>query len=154
LRIAEAVHTVNQEQPVRFCEKIHKHFQGQLSGHHLTVWGLAFKLGTDDMREAPSITIIEKLLEHGAKITVYDPQAQRNARAIFGERISYADDLYHSLRGAEALLLVTERDDFRHANFARIRQEMKSPVIFDGRNAYDKDELRRLGFIYYGVGRR
>lgn len=153
LRIAEAVEAVNREQRLRFFEKIYKHFQGDLRGRRLTVWGLAFKPGTDDMREAPSITIIEKLLEHGAIVTAHDPKANGTARTIFGDRISYADDHYASLCGAEALILVTEWNEFRNPDFERVKREMKSSVIFDGRNIYNPEKLRKLGFTYYGVGR-
>jgi len=153
VRIAEAVQAVNQEQRGRFFAKIHKHFLGQLQGRSLTVWGLAFKPNTDDMREAPSITIIEKLLEQGAAITAYDPRAQQNARALFGPRISYAGDLYSSLQESDALIVITEWDEFRNPDLLRMKAAMKYPVLFDGRNLYDQDQLRRLGFVYYGIGR-
>ncbi|MCS7197416.1 MAG: UDP-glucose/GDP-mannose dehydrogenase family protein [Candidatus Bipolaricaulota bacterium] len=153
LHIAEAVEAVNHEQRLRFLEKIYKHFRRDLHGRRITVWGLAFKPGTDDMREAPSITIIQHLLSQGATITAHDPKANGTARAIFGDQISYAEDLYASLQGAEALVLITEWNEFRNPDFERMKQVMHSPVIFDGRNIYNPVKLRQLGFTYYGVGR-
>jgi UDPglucose 6-dehydrogenase len=153
LRIAAAVDTVNEEQRLRFFRKIHDHFQGRLKGRRIVIWGLTFKPGTDDMREAPSITIIEKLLEHGASVVAHDPKANSKARALFGDRIEYTDDHDGSVRAAEALVVLTEWGEFRTPDFERIKREMKTPVIFDGRNIYNPEKLRKMGFTYYGVGR-
>lgn len=153
LRIAAAVDMVNEEQRLRFFKKIYDHFQGHLKGRRITIWGLAFKPGTDDIREAPSLAIIEKLLEHGADVVAHDPRATDKARTIFGDRIEYVDDHYGSVQAAEALVLLTEWGEFRTPDFERIKRAMKTPVIFDGRNIYNPERLRKLGFIYYGVGR-
>ncbi|MEM4283844.1 MAG: UDP-glucose/GDP-mannose dehydrogenase family protein [Candidatus Caldarchaeum sp.] len=153
LRIAAAVDLINNEQRLRFFQKIYNHFQGHLEGRRITIWGLTFKPGTDDMREAPSITIIEKLLEHGASVIAHDPKANSKAHALFGDRIEYSDDHYGSVQAAEALVVLTEWGEFRTPDFERIKREMKTPVIFDGRNIYNPEKLRKLGFTYYGVGR-
>jgi len=153
LKIAKAVDEVNFAQRERFFQKIYNHFGGNLEGKKIAVWGLAFKPGTDDMREAPSITIINKMLEHGAEVHVHDPKANGTAKSIFGDRIFYYNDYYEPLDGAEALVLVTEWSEFRNPDFERMKELMKSPVVFDGRNIYNPAKLRKTGFIYYGVGR-
>jgi UDPglucose 6-dehydrogenase len=118
------------------------------------VWGLAFKPRTDDMREAPAVTIIEALLKAGAEVHVHDPEALNEARRIFGERVRYHRVNYEALEGADALLIVTEWNEFRRPDFQRMRQLMRRPVLFDGRNIYDPSEMRELGFVYYSVGRK
>jgi UDPglucose 6-dehydrogenase len=118
------------------------------------VWGLSFKPRTDDMREAPSIPIIEALLEAGAEVYAYDPEAMQEAHRVFGERIQYCRVNYDALRDADALLIVTEWNEFRRPDFARMREVMKQPVVFDGRNIFDPQKMRDLGFTYYSVGRR
>jgi UDPglucose 6-dehydrogenase len=150
----EAVEEINQRQRTLMVERIKAHFGGNLRGRTFAVWGLAFKPRTDDMREAPSITIIERLLEAGAAVKVHDPEAMNSARRIFGERISYHERNYDALEGADALLICTEWNEFRHPNFHRVRAALKEPVIFDGRNLYDPELLRRLKFRYYSIGRR
>jgi UDPglucose 6-dehydrogenase len=149
-----AVATVNAGQKSRFVEKIQKHFGADLRGRVFAVWGLAFKPRTDDMREAPSIAIIESLLGVGATIRAYDPEAMENARKLFGDRIAYARRNYDALEGSDALLLITEWNEFRRPDFRRVKELMKSPVIFDGRNVYDPAELKKLGFVCYGIGRK
>jgi len=153
LKIAKAVDEVNFAQRERFFQKIFDHFVGNLEGKKIAVWGLAFKPGTDDMREAPSITIINKLLEHGAEVHAHDPKAMDTARSIFSNRISYYDNYYDPLNGADALVLITEWPEFRNPDFEKIKELMKNPVVFDGRNIYDPAKLRKLGFTYYGIGR-
>jgi UDPglucose 6-dehydrogenase len=154
MRILEAVHAVNTEQPKRFVEKVTNHFGGDLKGKRFGVWGLAFKPRTNDMRDAPSIPIIESLLAQGAAVSAYDPQSMEEAKKIFGSRIQYCTNNYSCLEGIDALLLITEWQAFRNPNFERMKGLMRQPVIFDGRNVYDAEHLRPLGFTYYGVGKR
>jgi UDPglucose 6-dehydrogenase len=154
MKILEAVHSVNVEQPHRFVEKIAKHFGEDLKEKRFGVWGLAFKPRTNDMRDAPSIPIIEKLLEKGATVSAYDPEATEEAKRIFGSRIQLSTNNYSCLEGVDALLLITEWQAFRNPNFERMKTVMRQPVIFDGRNVYDSENLRQLGFTYYGVGKR
>ena len=151
-RILEAVEAVNSSQKRRLFEKIQE-VLGSLDGKQIAIWGLSFKPRTDDMREAPSITIIEALLEAGAKVVAYDPQAQRAARAIFGSRIRLAGQSYDALKGADALGILTEWNEFREPDFPRMRSLMRAPVIFDGRNLFDLAQMRTHGFTYYSIGR-
>jgi UDPglucose 6-dehydrogenase len=153
MKILEAVDAVNSNQALRFVERIRQHFGGDLRDKKFGVWGLSFKPRTNDMRDAPAITIIEGLLKDGATIAAYDPEAMDEARRIFGTRIQLASTNYGSVEGADALLLVTEWQAFRNPNFERIKSVMKQPVIFDGRNIYDPAQLRQIGFTYYSVGR-
>jgi UDPglucose 6-dehydrogenase len=153
MRILEAVHSVNLEQASRFVDTISRHFGGELRGKRFGAWGLSFKPRTNDMRDAPAIAIIEKLLEHGATIAAYDPEAMEEAKRIFGSRIQLCANNYSCLNGADALLLITEWQAFRNPNFERMKSSMRQPVVFDGRNIYDPAHLREQGFTYYGVGR-
>jgi len=153
MKILEAVSDVNSNQALRFMGKVRTHFGGKLSDKRIGVWGLAFKPRTNDMRDAPSIKIIESLLSEGATITAYDPEAMEEAKRIFGNRIQLATNNYACLQGADALLLVTEWQTFRNPNFERMKSIMRQPVVFDGRNIYDPVQMRQLGFTYYGVGR-
>ena len=151
-RILEAVEAVNSSQKRRLFEKMQA-VLGPLDGKQIAIWGLAFKPRTDDMRAAPSITMIEALLEAGAKVVAYDPQAQRSARAIFGSRITLAGHSYDALKGADALGILTEWNEFREPDFSRMRSLMRAPVIFDGRNLFDLAKMRTHGFTYYSIGR-
>ena len=153
-RILEAVEEVNESQKKLLAEKVIVHFGDDLSGKKIAVWGLAFKPRTDDMRDAPSITIIEMLLKHGAKVRAFDPEAVGNARKVFGDRIEYAASVYEAIEGADALLVITEWKEFSRPNFERMLALMKQPVIFDGRNVYDPKRMVEMGFVYYGVGRK
>ena len=153
LKIAQAVDEVNRAQRERFFQKIRDHFGGNLKGKRIAVWGLSFKPGTDDMREAPSITIVKSLLEHGARVQAHDPKTNGVAKSIFGDKVSYCKDSYEALEGTEALILITEWPEFRSPDFERMKGLMETPVIFDGRNIYDASNLRAMGFTYYGVGR-
>lgn len=124
-----------------------------LTGKTFAVWGLSFKPKTDDMREAPSLTIIDQILKLGARVQVYDPEAMQTAQKIFGKKVNYAPNNYEALKGADALILITEWNVFRNPNFERVKSLLKHPVIFDGRNQYNPDEMRELGFLYFGIGR-
>ena len=148
----KAVERVNEAQKVRFISKLESHF-GSLAGKTIAVWGLAFKPRTDDMREAPAIALINRLLQARAKVRAYDPQAEPMARRLFGRRISLADKSYGALKGADALIIATEWNEFREPDFKRMRKLMKSPVIFDGRNIYSPEQMKAQGFTYYSVGR-
>jgi UDPglucose 6-dehydrogenase len=147
-----AVENVNQRQKGRLVAKMQTHF-GKLSGKTIALWGLAFKPRTDDMREAPAITIVERLLAGGAKVQAYDPEAGKVARALFGSRIRLADKSYDALKGADALAVVTEWNEFREPDFPRMRKLMRSPVIFDGRNIYNPEQMQAHGFSYFSIGR-
>lgn len=143
---------VNKNQRLLFVEKITKYFEEDLSDKTFAVWGLAFKPKTDDMREAPSITIINELLKKGAKIQAYDPKAMQTAHHHFGDKIEYANSSYDALKNADALLLLTEWNEFRRPDFDRIKDFLKTPIIFDGRNQYNKHSLVEKGFTYFSIG--
>ena len=153
LEILEAVHRVNEKQKGVLADKIVQHFSS-LKGKTVAVWGLSFKPGTDDTREAPSGVIIERLLEVGARVRVHDPVANESMQRVFGERIEYFGNNYETVTGAHALALLTEWKQFRRPNFKRLLELMAEPVLFDGRNIWDPKEVRELGFTYYGIGRR
>ena len=153
--VLQAVEAVNASQKKVLVNKIVQRFGEDLSGKSFAIWGLAFKPQTDDMREAPSIVIIQELLARGASVQAYDPVAMSEAKKAFGAKvaISYATNEYDALKGASALLLVTEWHQFRYPDFSRIKQNLQSPIIFDGRNQYDPCQMRELGFEYYSIGR-
>ena len=152
LNVLPAVEAVNQKQRELLAEKVIKRFKKGLKNRTIAVWGLSFKPNTDDMREAPSIVIINKLLKRGAKIKAYDPVALPNAKKEFGNRIRYGKNDYDTLSGADALMVITEWNEFRRPNFEKMLKLMKSPIIFDGRNIYPSRKLREMGFEYYGIG--
>ncbi len=153
LRILKAVDAVNMDQKSVLVEKILRHFDGQISGKTFAIWGLAFKPQTDDMRDAPSLVIIEKLLALGAKIHAHDPVAIEVAEGILGKKVRFHTKPFDALKGADALIVVTEWNEFRSADLGKIKQTLKKPVVFDGRNIYDPAEMKQLGFRYYGIGR-
>lgn len=154
LRILGAVDEVNRDQKRILLRKVLKHYGDTgITGRTFAVWGLAFKPRTDDMREAPSIDLINGLLEAGAKVKAYDPEAAENAKDFFGDRITYCEHNYDCLEGADALLVVTEWSAFRGPDFDLIAQKLKAPVIFDGRNLYEPERLAARGFTYYAIGR-
>ena len=155
LRVAEAVDAANDVQKEVLFSKIHRHFDGKLAGKKFAVWGLAFKPKTDDIREAPALTLIDGLLAAGARVKACDPQARANVEKIYKDAICYAADPMDTLHGADALVLVTEWPEFRSPDFTEVRKRLKSPVIFDGRNFFAGNEaaVRELGFSYYGIGR-
>jgi UDPglucose 6-dehydrogenase len=152
-RILEAVEAVNESQKERLLLKLDAHFGRSLKGRTIAVWGLAFKPRTDDMREAPAIPIIEGLLARGASVRAFDPEARKTAQKIFGRRIHYARHPYDALVRADTLLVVTEWNEFREPDFAKMKRLMKQPLIFDGRNIFDPKQLRALGFTYKSIGR-
>lgn len=154
-RLLRAVEEVNAEQKQLLLRKAVRHYGNRqdLAGKTFGIWGLAFKAKTDDMRQAPSITLIEGLLGKGAQVVAHDPVAAESARRIFGDRIRYAESPYHAVEGADALFIVTEWNEFRRPDFDRLKALLKEPVIFDGRNLYEPRRMRERGFTYYGIGR-
>jgi UDPglucose 6-dehydrogenase len=152
-KILNAVHAVNERQKCVLAEKIERHFAGQVSGKAIAVWGLAFKPGTDDIREAPSLALIERLLAVKATVRVYDPEAMENVRQIYGDRLVYCQKRDDAVLGADALAICTEWKQFVHPDFEEIRRVMRQPVIFDGRNIYNPKRMREAGFTYYSIGR-
>ncbi|MES1204514.1 MAG: UDP-glucose/GDP-mannose dehydrogenase family protein [Pseudomonadota bacterium] len=153
LRILDAVVAVNERQKRRLGEKVLAHFGGNLKGKRIALWGLAFKPGTDDIREAPALTLIEQLLAAGAVVVATDPVAIPAVRKLLGDRIELEEANYTAAAGADALVLVTEWNEFRRPSFERLKQTMRQPVIFDGRNVWSPTEVRAAGFIYDGIGR-
>ncbi len=151
--LLNAVEHVNEKQKHLLVEKVVKHFGDDLENRRFAIWGLAFKPRTDDMREAPSIVVIEELLRRGAVVEAHDPEALNEARKVFADRIRYHRLNYDALEGADALLVITDWNEFRRPDFKRMRELMRTPVIFDGRNLYDHDALREHGFTYYPIGR-
>ena len=152
MQVLKAVESVNENQKSVLFNKVQKHFNGELRGLKMAVWGLSFKPKTDDMREAPSVVIIEKLLAAGCQVTAYDPVAMPEAHHDLGDRITYAKDEFAALIDADALLVVTEWPDFRAPNFDVIGRLMKQKIIFDGRNIYEAEELQKAGFAYHCIG--
>jgi UDPglucose 6-dehydrogenase len=152
LDLLRAVERTNERQKRLLLSRALKHF-GSLEGRAFAVWGLAFKPKTDDMREAPSVELIEGLLAKGARVSAHDPAAHVTAARLFGSRIAYAPTPYAALEGADALFVVTEWNEFRHPDFERMRAAMKTPVVFDGRNVFNPRKMRELGFTYQGLGR-
>lgn len=153
MELLRAVERVNERQKSVLVEKVKRHFGADLSGRTFAIWGLSFKPRTDDMRDAPSIIVVESLLQAGAKIQAYDPEAVAEAKKLFGERVHYERRNYDALKGADALLVITEWNEFRRPNFAHMKELMRTPVIFDGRNIYEPSELKKLGFTCYSIGR-
>ncbi len=152
-RVLEAVHAVNEHQKTVLQEKIERHFEGRLADKSIAVWGLAFKPGTDDIREAPALRLVGRLLELKATVRVYDPEAMGNVRAVYGDRLVYCQNRDDALLGADALAICTEWKQFVHPDFEEMRRVMRQPVIFDGRNLYNPRRLREAGFTYYSIGR-
>jgi UDPglucose 6-dehydrogenase len=153
LAVLDAVVEVNERQKRRLGDKIAAHFAGNLRGKRIAVWGLAFKPGTDDIREAPALVLIDRLLAEGATVCATDPVALDAVREQLGDRIEYQESNYDCARDADALALVTEWHEFRRPSFERLKSIMKQPVVFDGRNVWSPPELRAAGFTYYGMGR-
>jgi len=152
-KLLAAVEAVNDNQWVRFVEKLKGYF-GALNGKCFGVWGLAFKPRTDDMREAPSVPIIKQLLIEGAEVQAYDPQAEKAARRIFGSDLSFVKRSYDAIKGVDALVILTEWNEFREPDFEKMRSLMRSPVIFDGRNLFSPEQMRNQGFTYISIGRQ
>jgi UDPglucose 6-dehydrogenase len=154
LDILQAVAAANERQKRRLFEKLRDHFDGQLRGVTVAVWGLAFKAETDDVRESPALVLGDQLLAAGATVRVHDPAAIETARRHFGDRVTYAGQAYDALQGAAALAVVTEWLEYRNPDFAKIKRLLTRPLIVDGRNLYDPERLARLGFTYDSIGRR
>ena len=153
MNIIKAADEANKKQRVNFLNKIIKHFGEDLTGKTFAVWGLSFKPKTDDLREAPSITIINDLLKRGAKVKAFDPKAMETAKFYFKDRITYSIGAYEALEGADALLLLTEWNEFRRPDFERVKSLLKQPIIFDGRNQYNAARVREKGFKYFQIGK-
>ncbi len=153
LELLEAVEAVNYRQKMVLLRKVSAACNGELAGKTFAVWGLAFKPNTDDMREAPSIVVIEGLLAAGASVRAYDPAASHEARKILGGRITLCEHSYDALDGADGLILVTEWNDFRHPDFERMKKLLKRPLVIDGRNIYHPERMKQLGFEYHSIGR-
>lgn len=152
MRILNAVEEVNDFQKSVLFNKVNTHFNNQLKGKTFAIWGLAFKPKTDDMREAPSLVIIENLLKAGANVVAYDPVAAHEAKRILGDTISYSEEMYDTLTKADALLIITEWPEFRSPDFDEISKRLNNKVIFDGRNIFDFNEMKNMGYNYYCIG--
>ena len=153
LRVLESVEEVNEDQKHRMFQKLHQALGGDLDGAKVAVWGLAFKPNTDDMREAPAITLIEDLLKAGATVTAHDPAAMVEAKRRLDGKVTLADTSYEAIDGADALAVVTDWNEYRHPDFGRIKQSLRRPIIVDGRNLYAVDKMAQLGFSYHSIGR-
>ena len=151
--ILKAVEKVNAHQKIHLVEKIKSYYKGDLKGKHIALWGLAFKPNTDDIREAPALSIIDALTELGATVTAYDPEAMPNVKALIGAKINYAESQYEALSGADFLIIATEWSEFRTPDFDRIEKEIKNKIIFDGRNLFEVAKMKELGYHYESIGR-
>ncbi len=152
LKICSSVDEVNNEQRAHFLEKINNHFKGEIKGKKFAVWGLSFKPNTDDIREAPALFLIDKLLEMGAQISAHDPSSMDNVKEIYGDKIEYAKTNYEACTDKDALIICTEWSEYRQPDFNLISSKMSSPVIFDGRNLYNRSMLEKSGFNYFAIG--
>ena len=152
LDLAGATHRVNERQKGVLARKLKQHMDGHLRGATVAVWGLAFKPRTDDIRESPALTLIDALLSDGAKVVAHDPEGMANARALYGDKITLVDDAYDAVKGADALVLVTEWRQYQSPDFDRIKASMKRPLVLDGRNIWSTYGLHRQGFTYEGIG--
>lgn len=152
-KILKAVEKVNMMQKLHLVEKIKTHYSSALKGKHFALWGLAFKPNTDDIREAPALSIIDALVQQGASITAYDPEAMQNVRQLVGEKINYAPSQYLALEGADALIIATEWSEFRTPDFERIEKLLPSKLIFDGRNLFEVAKMQSMGYCYISIGR-
>jgi UDPglucose 6-dehydrogenase len=152
-KILNAVMDVNEKQKLHLIPKIKKFFKNDLKGKRFALWGLAFKPNTDDIREAPALYIIDELLKEGAQVSAFDPEAINNVRALLGDKIEFAENQYDCLQNADALIIATEWNEFRTPNFLKIVTALKNKVIFDGRNLFETNAIKELGFYYESVGR-
>jgi UDPglucose 6-dehydrogenase len=152
-QILNAVMDVNEKQKLHLIPKIRKYFNGNIKGKHFSIWGLAFKPNTDDIREAPALYIIDALLAEGATVSVFDPEAMPNVKSLIGDKVHFAENQYEALSGAHALIIATEWNEFRQPDFLRIVKELKHKAIFDGRNLFDLYAIKSLGFHYESIGR-
>lgn len=153
LDVLAAVQSANERQKRVLVQKLRCALGNELEGRRIALWGLAFKAGTDDMREAPSLTLIDALLEEGVSICAHDPAATGHARVLLGNRIDFAETNYEALVGADALVVVTDWNEYRHPDFERVKRTLRQPVIVDGRNLYDVEKMRELGVRYHSIGR-
>jgi UDPglucose 6-dehydrogenase len=153
MKVVTAVEDVNDRQKSVLSDMVKERFGADLTGRTFALWGLSFKPETDDMREAPSLVVIRELLAAGAKVTAYDPESMHEARRILGDKITFADRPMDAVQGADALLLVTEWNEFRAADFGQVLQRMRHPVLFDGRNIWNPADVRAQGFEYRCIGR-
>lgn len=153
-KILDAVMEVNEKQKLHLIPKIEAYFDNNLTGKHFAIWGIAFKPNTDDIREAPALYIIDALLEKGATVTAFDPEAMVNARQLLNNRIRFAESQYDALEQADALIIATEWNEFRTPDFDKIASLLKSKAIFDGRNLFDLQQMNNLGYYYVSVGRK
>ncbi len=153
IKLLSLVDQINKEQKLVLVKKVLKHFNNDIEGKKFAVWGLAFKPNTDDMREAPSVVVINELLKHGAKVSAYDPEAMENAKFYLQDRIEYVDNPYSALENSDALLILTEWNEFRNPNFVQIKSLLKEPVVFDGRNIFNRRRTKEHGFTHYSIGK-
>jgi UDPglucose 6-dehydrogenase len=153
-KILDAVIEVNEKQKLHLIPKIESYFNNNLAGKHIALWGLSFKPNTDDIREAPALYMIKALLEKGATITAFDPEAMSNTKQLLGNAIQFADGQYDALNNADALIIATEWSEFRTPDFERIGSTLKNKIIFDGRNLFDLEQMSQLGYHYVSVGRK
>jgi UDPglucose 6-dehydrogenase len=153
MEILKKVEDVNDRQKTVICKKIEKHFNNDLKGKTFTIWGLSFKPKTDDIREAPSISIIDYLLEKGCKINAHDPISNENMKTRIGLKVNFFESCFDSLKNSDGLIVVTEWNEFRRPDFDKMKSVMKNPVVFDGRNIYNPGKMKEKGFTYYGIGR-
>jgi UDPglucose 6-dehydrogenase len=153
-KILDAVMDVNEKQKLHLIPKINQYFEGNLTGKHFAIWGLAFKPNTDDIREAPALYIIDALLAAGATVTAFDPEAMGNVKKLLGDSIQFSQNQYAALQDADALIVATEWNEFRTPDFSKIAALLKNKVIFDGRNLFDLQQIAQLGFHYESVGRK
>ena len=153
-KILEAVINVNEDQKVYLIPRIKKFFKNDLKGKKIAIWGLAFKPNTDDIREAPALYLIDELLKEGAVITAFDPEAMKNVKEIIGEKVNFVENQYDAIPGCDALLIATEWSEFRTPDFEKMSKLMNNKVIFDGRNVFDLDQMKELGYYYESIGRK
>ena len=153
-KILKAVNEVNEDQKLHLIKGIKNYFGKKLKGKRFVLWGLAYKPNTDDVREAPAFVIIEALIKEGAKVVAFDPEAMKNAKTLLGDKIKFANNQYEALKDADALIIATEWSEFRTPDFEKLQMLMKSKVIFDGRNVFDLNQMKELGFYYQSIGRR
>ena len=153
-KILDAVMDVNEKQKLHLIPKIKAWFKNDLKGKKIAIWGLAFKPNTDDIREAPALYIIDALLEAGATVSTFDPEAMKNVKELLGDKIIYAESQYDALKDADALVIATEWSEFRQPDFNKISSLLKNKVIFDGRNLFDLSQMQDLGFYYVSIGRK
>ena len=151
--ILNAVEAVNEKQRRKLFELLEQHFDGSLSGRRIAVWGLSFKPNTDDIREAPAITLIKWITSHGGKVVAFDRVAAENTKAELGDRVEIAEDMYGCLAGCDALVICTDWDEFKNPDFGEIKAKMNAPTIFDGRNLHRPGSMKERGYTYYSVGR-